>query len=37
MSQIDLRERYGIEQRQCRFSDETTIGDKTDFYTMVFI
>ena len=36
MSQMDLREKFNIDQRQCRFGDETTIGDKTDVYTQVY-
>ena len=32
---IDLRQTFSINARQCRFGDETTIGDKTEVYTQV--
>ena len=37
MSQLELREKFSIDERQCRFGDETTIGDKTKVYTQVSI
>ena len=37
MTLIDLREKFSISERQCRFGDETTIGDKTEVYTQVSI
>ena len=35
MSEIDLREKLSIYQRQCRFGDETTVVHNTEVYTQV--